>query len=61
VFESPDPIKPSTSALTCLTEVELAMIGGRMARAFLVDDAPWLDDLIVAIDDASSPPARPVA
>ena len=54
VFEPPDPIKPSHAALTCLTEVELAMIGGRLARAFRVDDALWLDDLLDRIDHAAT-------
>ncbi|NNM75634.1 hypothetical protein HJG53_01765 [Sphingomonas sp. ID1715] len=42
---------PAASALTCLTEVELAMIGGRMARAFLVADAPAFDDLLHKLDE----------
>ena len=54
MFESPDAMKPAHTALTCLTEVELAMIGGRMARAFRVDDALWTHDLLAEIDQASA-------
>lgn len=50
MLDRPHPAKPGAVALTCLTEVEVAMIGGRIGRAFLVDDAPTFDDLIARID-----------
>ena len=55
MFEPSHPVRSSQAALTCLTEVELAMIGGRMARAFMVEDAPWFDELLAAIDQAGAP------
>jgi hypothetical protein len=61
VFQVSKPVEPAASALTCLTEVELAMIGGRMACAFMVDDAPSFEDLLSAIDVATSPSERWIA